>query len=47
MWQSKHDTKTAHVHDDECTKMFPIKKTVRENVHKTRVNVEIARMFIE
>lgn len=37
---------TGHVHDEECTKMFPIKKK-REIVHKTQVHVEIARMFIE
>ena len=37
------DTNTTNVHDDECTEMFPI-KLMRENVQKTRVDVEIARV---
>lgn len=31
----------THVHDDQRTEMFPI-KTSKRNVHKTRVNMEMA-----
>lgn len=43
--QHHHRNQAKQVYDDERPEMFPI--TGKRNVHKTKVNVGITRVFIE